>query len=263
MRKSKLPKLKQLFVEILVLLYRFRYLNRHHLQTLLHYKSRPHFIEILDKLVDENYLRRYYSKTFAGEASVYSLGLMGRRYLKEHRELKNIQDSLLNRIYKERTLTKKFKKHCMFLADIYLFLLEFAKNKNSELSFYTKTDLHGINYFLHPEPDAYFAIKRKKKIKRYFLDICDELPPRMVMRKRIKQYVKYFKSNNWQRNKKADFPEIIIVSTDVSYSNYLNKFIKEHTKEKRAEEMQFFLTTWGEIQHQGIKREVLHPVELT
>jgi len=50
-----------------------------------------------------------------------------------------------------------------------------------------------FNYLILSEPDAYFTLEDPTGvIKRYFLDIFDDLTPRMILRKRIKQYFSYF-----------------------------------------------------------------------
>jgi hypothetical protein len=255
-------KLKPQQVNILVIIYKFRFLNRSHIQTLLAHKQRNRVILWLNELTGNGYLKRYYSRKFAGKPAVYSLGAMGRRYLNENQEsLKDINVSLLDRVWRESACSQKFKNHCMFLADIYISLtnlIEKADKGKGKLNFFTKTDLKGVQYLILPEPDAYFSIEDSKGLaKRYFLDIFDDLPPRMVLRKRIKQYFSYFENKYWQDNMKHDFPEIIIVTPDNTSKTYLNNFIKKMLEEETVD-LSFYLALREDIKQQGLKGEVLH-----
>jgi hypothetical protein len=261
---AKRFKLKDQQINILILIYKFRFLNRSHIQTLLNHKQRNKIIIWLNELTEHKYLRRYYYPKFAGEPAAYSLGYMARRYFKEQK-IKDINLSLLDRVWRESTCTQKFKNHCMLVADIYISLLNLIKQTDGgkgKLSFYTKTDLKGVQYLILPEPDAYFSMEDAKgQIKRYFLDIFDDLPPRMVLRKRIKQYFSYFDKKYWQDNMKHDFPEIILVCPDTTSQNYLNNFIRRTLMEK-MDNLGFYLALREEIQQRGISRGILHKVEL-
>lgn len=263
-KPSPLFKLKSQQINILILIYKFRFLNRSHIQTLLNHKQRNKVILWLNELTEHKYIRRYYSQKFAGEPAAYSLGLYGRKYLKDNQSnLKDINVSLLDRVWRENTCSQKFKKHCMFLADIYISLLKLIKNiddRKGKLNFFTKTDLKGVQYIILPEPDAFFSLEDNTGlVKRYFLDIFDDLPPRMVLRKRIKQYFNYYEKEYWQDNMKQDFPEIIIICPDTTSKNYLNHFIKK-ILEERTNDISFYLALREDIRQKGLNSQVLNKV---
>ena len=261
-KQLKRSKLKNRQIDILILLYRFRFLNRNQIQTFLNHKQFNRVIVWLNDLTEKKYLRRYYFQKFAPISSVYSLGITSRKYLKDNQDLKVIQIPLLDRVWREHQYTMKFRKHCMFSADICLSLSSLVKKTKAKLHFYTKTDLAGMQYLIHPEPDAYFAIEEKNGLaKRYFLEIVDDLPPRMVLRRRIKQYFYYFRKKYWQDHTSHSFPEIIIVCPDNSSKNYLKNFIGKMLNEKRVD-MLFYLSTWDEIKFNGMNRQVLRKVEV-
>ena len=247
--------------DILLYLYRFRFLNRYHIQKLLGHKHFNRIIIWLNQLTTQNYIHRYYNPKTVTIAAQYSLGLKSRKYLLQKTEEKEskIQPHLLNRIWREHTLSDQFHTHCLFLADIYLSLVELVKITHSTLYFFTKTDLYGHNYILDPHPDAYIAIKeRSGKMKRYFLDIFDPLPPRMILRRRINQYVDYFDENTWQETTDHPFPQILLVCPDERSKRYLRRFIQ---KTLEYSDLEFFLTTWELVKIKGMCREVLEKVE--
>jgi len=170
-----------------------------------------------------------------------------------------IQPHLLNRIWREHTLSDQFHIHCLFLADIYLSLVALVTKTKAKLYFFTKTDLYPHDYMPTPLPDAYIAIKeRNGKTKRYFLDIFDPLPPRMILRRRINQYVDYFDDNTWQETTDHPFPQIILVCPDERSKRYLHRFIQ---KTLEYSDLEFFLTTWERIRTKGMCKEALQRVE--
>ncbi len=251
-------KLKPILVIIIILLYRFRFLNRQQIQTLLKRKHKQQVILWLNELTSKKYIKRYYFLKFAGEPAVYSLGNNGRKYFLEHPDIKDINKELLDRVWKK--YSPKFHKHCIFVAHIYLSLIEFLKN--AQIDFFTKHDLKGVRYILLPEPDAYFAIKQNDgNIKRYFLEVIDPYTSWKKVKRRIREYFSYFEKELWQNNMKHPFPEIIIVCPHPEHKAYVKSFIKKMLGEKE-DNILFYLSTWDEIKQQGINRNVLHKVEI-
>lgn len=262
MKTQPLEKLKPNLKYLLILIYKYRFLNRIQIQTLLNHKHFNRVIIWLNELTKKKYLKRYYSQKFAGSPAFYSLGTKGRKYFKEHEEIKDIKISLLDRVWAESNYTYKFKKHCMFVCDIYLSLVMLTKQAEAKLNFYTKTDLYKMKYLIHPEPDAYFSIEDKKGItKRYFLDIFDEYPNWEDIKKRIMRYVYYCKKQYWQDNTNNPFPEIIFICPNNTVKNSLNNFIAKMLENQRVE-IVFYISTWDEIKNQGMKRQILHKVKV-
>jgi hypothetical protein len=252
--------------QIILYLYHFRFLNRSHIQQLLGHKHFNRIIIWLNQLTTEGYIRRYHNPKTVIVAAQYSLGSKSRKYLLQKSEEKKvdkenivIQPKLLNRIWREQTLSEQFHTHCLFIADIYLSLLALVKKTRATLYFFTKTDLCGHDYILTPLPDAYIAIKEQNgKMKRYFLDIFDPLPPRMILRRRIKQYVDYYDENTWQETTKHPFPQILLISPDERSKRYLHRYIQ---KTLEYSDVEFFLATWEQVKTKGLSREILENVK--
>lgn len=66
-------KLKNKQSDILILLHRFRFLNRQQLQQLLNHKTYSKIITWLNELTLHKYIHSYYNQKFAGVSSVYCL----------------------------------------------------------------------------------------------------------------------------------------------------------------------------------------------
>jgi len=257
MEKNNITK-KQL--EILTLLYRFRFLNRLQIQKLLHHQYLNRVTIWLNQLTNTNYIRRYYNPKTVTIPAIYSLGLNGKKYLKQS-DLKGINKTLLDRVWREKNLSDQFKQHCLLVADIYLSLVTLTEKNKSILNFRTKTELSNIKDLISPNPDAYFSLtKSNGNKKRYFLDIFNDWPPRMYLRKRVNQYLEFYQTNIWQDHQTDPFPQIILVCPEDRAKRYLNRYIKK--KLEYESEPQFYLSTSDQIKTKGLVKEVLEKVEI-
>lgn len=271
----KIQNLKPKQLDILLYLYKYRFLNRKQIQTMLGHKHFNRVIVWLNELVKEGYIVREFTREFGAKPAVYFLDVKSKKVLEDERikEIKVHQNiplwvktSLLKRVYKEKGLSQKFRTHCLFVANIHLSAEERVKelNRGAKIRFYAKTNLTGLGGLITPEPDAFFSIDEgKKKVERYFLDVFDPLPPRMILRKRIKDWIEYFDSNQWQKYHEPNisFPNVIIVCPDITSFKYLKKFIKKSLNTFYSD-LQFYLSTWEEIQQKGLRKETLHRVSI-
>ena len=252
--------LKKRQQEIIILLYKFRFLNRKQIQKLLNQKDKKRTIQWLSDLTKKKYVIRYYSKKIDEEPAVYSLGTVGRKYFLEHKEIKDINILLLDRVWRERKNSEASREHWMLLADIYLSLKLLVGKNKGKLHFFTHVDLRGVKYLIRKEPDAYFTIKEEGgSAKGYFLNIFDSYTQWEEITLRILRYFSYFKKNQWQEYMKLPFPRVIFITPDDKFAS-VNGYVKKILTEKQNG-MQFYLSTWSEIQQQGMTSQVLHKVE--
>jgi hypothetical protein len=256
--------LKKRHQQILILLYKFRFLNRKQIQKILNQKDWKRTIEWLNNLNQYKYIIKYYSKKIDEEPTVYSLGTMGRKYFLEHKEIKDITIPLLDRVWREHKNSETSRKHWVLLADIYLSLMQLVKSARKgkgKLRFFTHVDLWGVKHLILKEPDAYFTIKEGSgDTKGYFLDIFDSYTQWDEITDRIQKYFQYFKKNLWQDYMKRPFPRIVIISPSDRYKSiygYIKKILIE-----KENGMLFYLSTWDEIQREGMNSKVLHKVKI-
>ena len=244
-------------LEILVLLYKFRFLNRLHIQKMLRHKYHGQIQIWLNNLVEKDCLTKDYEKKFAGSAAIYHLTPSSRKYLKDQPHVK--PQLLDRRVWREKDRTKEFKDHCLFLADTHISLQGFTDKANSTLYYFAKTDLWGRDYVLEPKPDAYFAIFTERgNVKRYFLDLFDEIPPR-AMRARVNQYLKYYEDDTWyEKYPDKPFPAIIFICPHKRIKGHLYHYIQDQLC---YPELEFYLTTKEIIRKKGLVRESLDKVK--
>ncbi len=126
-------------LEILHLLYRFRFLNRHHIQSFLNHKDPKRINEWLKDLTSKKIIGRIYSKKLGEniQPAIYYLSSKSHQILKGQ---VSIDNRMLKRVYRERLRSRKLIDHHLLVADIHFFLQAQAKDNKQELHFFTKTD---------------------------------------------------------------------------------------------------------------------------
>jgi hypothetical protein len=242
--------------QILFLLYKFRFLNRKHIQNLLDHQHHRAIQDWLNELTNQKYIKQYYDRSMQLPA-IYSLDNKGRKYLKTK---PSVKPKILDRVWREAKYSPIFQNHCLFIGDIYLSLLSLTKT-NATLHFFTKTDLYSIAHLIKPSPDAYFAIKGKDNtIKRYFLDIFDDNLPPTALRLRVRKYFNYIASDEWQDNTDKPFPEIILVCPTTRLKNHLFYYIQRKLEEEPS--LNFYLTTKEDIIKKGLTRHTLEKIKV-
>ncbi len=249
-------KLKDKQTEILLNLYRFRFLNRNQIQRLLNHKKHNRIIKWLNELTKEKYVIQEFERKIGAIPSVYCLGTKARKELKKRKEIK---EKLLERVYQEKNSSPEFKTHCMTIADIYLSLCNLTKKHDAKLSFYTIVDLTDMKYLVLPHPDAFFSIQQKEFTKRYFLDVFNLNASEKWLYKRVKQYFKYYEEDYWQDHNKNPFPEIIFICFDEKTKKTLIKIIKKNLEEE--ENLSFSLFDIKDLRLQGINKVTLFKVQ--
>lgn len=239
-------------LEILLLLYRFRFLSRTHIQKFLNHKSHTLITTWLKDLTDRNITNRIHSKTLVdiNKPAIYFLGLKSKPILTERAD---IEAATLQRVYREKNSSQIFRNHSLFLADLYFHFLEAAKQNQARLEFFTATDLLRYAYVPLPRPDGYIVVKEKNKAKRYFLEIIDDGTPFFSVKTKVKKYTNFYKEEYWQ-NYKHDFPKVLFIYPSAKVKRWLRRVIPE-LLEKEALDISFFLGSRERIQQAGITSE--------
>jgi hypothetical protein len=226
-------------LEILLLLYRFRFLNRLQLQTLLKHKDTKRINAWLKDLTDRKIIGRHYSTKLKENTkpAIYYLMTKSKQLLLDQPGIDN--KLLLKRIYREKTRSVRLINHCLQLADFYLDLLKTATNE--KLHFFTKSDLSTHYYLPYNRPDAYIA-REGKTTKRYFLEIIDEGTPRFMIRKMIERYIEYYDANTWQERTGHPFPSILILCPNDQIKSFMHRYLSQVMEEEADAEIDFYLS---------------------
>jgi len=246
-------------LEILQLVYRFRFLDRSHIQQLLNHKDPKRINVWLKDLTEKRILGRHYSTKLKENTkpAIYYLATKSRLILLDQ---DNINPKILKRAYRDKNCSKRLIEHYLFIAHFYLQLNKQTKMEGSKLHFFTKTDLLEHYYLPFNRPDAYISLEGKNETKRYFLELIDEGTPRFMLRKKIQSYFYYFDQNSWTKHTGYDNPSLLFVCPNVQIHDFLQKFIAS-TKDEETSDLQFFTSLMSQIQASGITKTTWHPVE--
>lgn len=234
------PKVTKRQLDILILLYRFRFLNRIQIQTLLNHKNKRRINEWLKDLNSRNIVGRHYSTKLKENTkpAVYYIAAKSRLILLGQ---PSVDEKIIKqRIYKEKEKSQRLINHCITLADFYLMLLNIKDY--DKLHFFTKTDLSTYYYLSYNRPDAYIAKEKGGKTKRYFFEIIDEGTPRFILRPKIERCIEYFDSNKWQENTDHPFPTILMLCPNQDIKDFLHKEIAQKLEEEVNAEIDFYLS---------------------
>lgn len=225
-----LPKISNKQQQILSLIYRFRFLNRIQIQSLLNHKDYKTINLWLKDLNQKEYLGKIYSTKFIENTkpAIYYIALNGIRYLKSL----GYPASQLKKLYIEKDRTNNFIELSQFIADIYLDLL---KSSNTGFQVATASELAdptSLCYFLNNlQPNLVFTkettAKKKSLTKYYIVQIFEPKFPIYSIRKRIKEYFDFYFANEWENNMSADFPTLFFICPDLSKLIYIKRFTKK------------------------------------
>lgn len=215
--KKKERKLNKGQVEVLKLLYRYRFTtsellakseNQKHLQVT---RSR------LATLEKQGYVGRRYDSSYKllGKFAVFYLLPKGLQYLKSIGEA---EPQAIKMIYNDRKASDKFVDFCLSVCRTAQALISIY---GEEARMFTRTELLDYDYFPQPQPDLYMSIKRKP-VRHYFIDLYDDTTPAFVLVKKIKKYVEHYESGEWESTD-SDYPEAIIACTSDKAEQRLRK----------------------------------------
>ena len=225
-------------LSILLLLFRFRFLTRLQIQTILKHKHPSHINKYLKNLSDNNIIYKHYKKSYPEniKPTLYCLDKKSINFLNKDGNLNSV---LIKRIYKDKNRSQRFINHSLAIANLFIETTKQILESKRQLFFYTKTDLFEYDFLIKPFPDVYLAIEGGKKTDRYFIDIIDYDIPRFVLRNRIKKFIEYFLSNEWQTNTSYLFPEVLLICQNDSLVKYLGKFIETTLENEGSPKINF------------------------
>jgi len=229
-------------IEIILLLYKFRFINTNQIQTLLHHKDNRRIKSWLKDLNDKKIIFRIYSKKIGENTkpAIYCLNSGSKKILQDHKEINPI---FLNRVYKEKNRSKEFVDHSLFITSLYLYFLKLAETNNSKFEFLTKTT--SLILFT----DACININNKK----YLIEIWDKKEADFILRKRTKQLINHFVYGDFPKKNDENFPIILLICFNEKAKIYLNSFITQTLNEEGNFPLNFLISSLEIIKNEGLE----------
>lgn len=256
----KLERITKQQLDILELIYRFRFVSTKHISRLLGTKYIQQAQQRLNTLLTKDYIGKNFSNLdrLTGKYASYYLLSGGRKTLKKYQaQLSNgldrdLSTKVLHNIYKDKTATDRFIKHQLDLGDIYIELSRLYKDK---FGFYTKSEFSKDTYEYYPQPlpDAFMLLgneggKNENETKEFFVEYFEDNVPFWVYRKRIKQYVTYAEEGDWESSVDTKQPKVLLICENLTLQRRTKRFLKRNIEETYiGDDLVFLLTSKDQL----------------
>ena len=246
---TTLPPITHKQQEILTLLYRFRFLDRTHIQALLGHKDKKRILSWLKDLREKQYVDWHYDAddfTARTKPAIYYLSINGIRYL---RSLNKYPSQELRKRYKESTRTLGFMDRCLLIADCCI-ALQTKSSEDVSYSYTLEADTSSSSSDAL-KPHLSFVKQHEATATNYLLEIIEATLPRYQLRKRLKDYVDYLVDEDWKDNlNKA--PVILFACLNTADLLYVKRRIRTLLEDEDIENYAIRVTTAEKLKAQGI-----------
>lgn len=249
---TTLPAITPKQQEILKLLYKYRFLNRTQIQTLLNHKDKRRIITWLKDLREKEYIDWQYDPTnfiAKSKPAIYSLSLNGIRHL---RSLNEYPADELRKRYKDSTRTQVFIDRSMLVADCCIALAA-KSDDNVRYTFSLPADYIDPNDLHHNlielNPHLYISKHQGDKVTEYLFESFEQTLPRYQLRKRLKDFVEYLND--------ADDPSSLItlfVCASTADLLYVKRRVRMLADDN--DDLQIRVTTLDKIRISGITSDI-------
>lgn len=248
--------------EIIRLLYRYRFLDRKQIQTLLRHKDKRRIISWLKDLREKQYVEWIYdADDFVAKTkpAIYYVGLASVRYLKKIGKYPTLE---LRKRYKESGRTRSYIGRCLLIADCCIALDEKAKIcEGLNYTYLTEADYSDPDSPYNPmlselKPHLYFVKNYDGVSTAYVMELFDALLPRYQVRKRLGEYLEYL------RDREADASNSIVLlafssTADLLYAKRRLRWLLEDDEDS---EFIIRLTTIDKIKKESVVGKIWEDV---
>jgi len=229
-------------LEVLELLYKFRFGSNDLIARYFGKKDRSFVFKRLTILLERGLIGKRFESSYRiqGKPAAYYLLPAGARALQESRPDKVIN---IKAIYKDKTISEDFIQYCLDMFGLYC---QLKAQYGESLKFLTKGQLVKYDYFEDFLPSAYIHLDIDGSEKDFFLEYLQSSKPFFTALRRLKQYVDYAESGEWEAGTESDFPKILLVCDNTSLQKRL---IKKAPRilEDADDEFRFFITSQDRI----------------
>jgi len=237
-------KLNDQQIEVLELLYRFRFGSNSLFAEYFGKKDRSFVFKRLKILLEQGYIGKRFDSSYRiqGKPAAYYLLPAGARVLQGLRTPEKAKEIKVKAIYNDKNVKDGFVAHCLSVFVIHNWLKALYGDKQK---LFSKSGLAVYGYFPRPLPDAYISLKTgaegKDKPKRYLLDIFEDDIPFFILIRRIKKYIYFSKNNDWP--KKDSLPAILMLTESPRRQKQLARRIAKELREAELDEDNILFAT--------------------
>jgi hypothetical protein len=214
--------LRQGQIEILGLLYKYRFGSRQLIAESLKVKAGSNIYEKLNVLIKHGFVAKRYDKSLRlqGLPAAYYLTPKGLKTLQSLDAWNYITEATIRSSYRDKGISQSFINHTL---DVYSYTNMLAKTYPT-LKVFTRRDMSRYSYFPNNPPDAFLSLKTGEETtpKRFFFDFISETTPRAAINHRIAQYIKFFDEGGWNETN-SDLPKLLFLVETIATKKRLLK----------------------------------------
>jgi uncharacterized cysteine cluster protein YcgN (CxxCxxCC family) len=217
-------------LDILRLLYRFRFGTTELLALALGIKSKHKMNERLKILLDREYIGRNYESEYRllrKHASYYLLP-KGIKALRASDD--KYDESVLHNLHKDKSASEQFIQLNLQVLKAYCDVA----SGHSNCKFFTKSQLSQFDYFPEPLPDAYIRINEGRQEEQYFVEILQSFRPFFVAVRKVRKYLTYAEDGEWDVTG-TNLPCVLLICDDQTLKKRVGKLLVKLEGEREDE----------------------------
>jgi len=220
-------------LDLLRLLYRFRFATSQHLAISLDLKSDT-INQRLQVLLDQEYIGRHYDGQYKihGKPAEYYLLDNGIKALKQYAPDK-CDNKVLHNLYKDKNAKPSFIAHSLAVFTVYCAL---KQRYGNDLRFFTASQIHSYRHFPKQRPDALIRLDVEDERKEFFFEIMDPNKPFFAYVGKVRRYLEYADDGVWAEKTGTKLPKILIVAdvvgTEIRLQKQAGRLLKRHYQEE-------------------------------
>jgi Replication-relaxation len=231
-------------LEVLELLYKFRFGSNDLIAQYFGKKSRSFVFKRLSILLEQGLIGKRFDSSYRiqGKPAAYYLLPVGARKLQETR---SPEDEAVNikAIYKDKSVSETFIQHSLNIFSTYN---QLKAHYGNSLDFFTKSDLANYEHYPKPLPDAFLSLETEGSTKHFFVEIQEASQPFFTVVRKVKKYMDYKDSGEWAITE-TDFPAILLICESASLQKRLQKQITKMLSKTLTDDLTFATTTQEEL----------------
>ena len=255
----ELPPITNKQIEIINLIYRYRYLNRIQIQSFLNHKNKKNINTWLKDLTNKQYLNRIYSNTIGNNTkpAIYYAGINAIRYYKT-KEGCNI--CYLKNLYRDNERSQSFIDEQILLANICTSLSSVNNKSEVHYEFVTAADVTSnspYHFMGELSPQLIFTKKTKEEFRQYVLVLLNTAQPKYMIKKKLKNYIEFFFTNEWEENTKKPFPTVLFACQTKELMITAKRTMKRLLDDYQdPEDLEIWFATCEDLKENGITAEI-------
>lgn len=217
---DKRSALKQGQIDILEVLYKYRFGSRQLVADSLGIKAGSSLYEKLNVLIKHGLIAMRHEKRLKllGMPAAYYLTSKGIKTLQSLDGHDYITEAIIKASYRDKVLSQAFVSHTL---DVYRYT-NALRHQYSDLKVYLRRDMSRFSYFPDSPPDTFLSLKLDDTPKRFFLDVIPDSLPRNILDRRITSYADFFDDGGWDTTN-SELPVLLFIAEKDATANRVRR----------------------------------------